>query len=128
MHAKRLIALVLTTLALGLGSVPPSARAISSASGIDARLRLEWEPGQGRGGRPVITGYIYNDYGRPAGYVHLLVETLDDKGQVIDQTIGFVQGTVPFAGRAYFVIPLSKAGAAYRIRVTSFDWLGGGGA
>jgi hypothetical protein len=50
-------------------------------SGIDARLRLEWEVSQTRDGRPEIRGYVLNDYMRAAINVRLLVETLDGNGR-----------------------------------------------
>jgi hypothetical protein len=114
-------------LALGPLGMPAPAPAVSAPSGIDARIRLDWEAGTRRGGKPVIQGYVYNDYGRPATDVHLLVETLDASGAVIGRTIGFVQGAVQFNDRVYFEVPLKATGASYRVTVTSFDWKGGGG-
>jgi hypothetical protein len=114
-------------LTLGPLGMPAPAAAVSAPSGIDARLRLDWEAGTRRGGKPVIQGYVYNDYGRPATDVHLLVETLDASGAVIGRTIGFVQGAVQFNDRVYFEVPLKATGASYRVTVTSFDWKGGGG-
>jgi len=113
-------------LALGPLGTPAPAAAVSVPSGIDARIRLDWEAGTRRGGKPVIQGYVYNDYGRPAADVHLLVETLDASGAVVGRTIGFVQGVVQFNDRVYFEVPLKAAGASYRVTVTSFDWKGGG--
>ena len=56
------------TLGLTLGPIvmPAPAAAVSTPSGIDPRIRLDWEAGTRRGGKPVIQGYVYNDYGRPA--------------------------------------------------------------
>jgi hypothetical protein len=115
-------------LALGPVATPtPPAAAVSAPSGIDPRIRLDWEAGTRRGGKPVIRGYVYNDYGRAAADVRLLVETLDASGAVIAKTIGFVHGVVQFNARTYFEVPLKAAGASYRVTVTSFDWKGGGG-
>jgi hypothetical protein len=114
-------------LALWPITAPAPAAAVSAPSGIDARIRLDWEAGTRRGGKPAIQGYVYNDYGRPATDVHLLVETLDASGAVIAKTIGFVQGVVQFNDRVYFEVPLKTTGASYRVTVTSFDWKGGGG-
>jgi hypothetical protein len=101
--------------------------ALSAASSIDPRIRLDWEVGTGRAGRPVIQGYVYNDYGRPASDVHLLVETLDGSGAVIARNIGFVRGVVHLYDRSYFEVPLKVSGVSYRVSVTSLDWKGGGG-
>ena len=117
---RRGLILLMLSLVLSVAHVP--AVGVTTPSGIDPRLRLEWEAGQGRGGRPVITGYIYNDYGRAAVNVRLLAETLDGSGHVVDRAIGFVPGHVPVFNRNYFSVPLKTAGAGYRITVTSFEW------
>jgi hypothetical protein len=131
MHTIKALALAtVTTLTLGLAlgplAMPTPAAAVSAPSGIDPRLRLDWEAGTRRGGKPVIQGYLYNDYGRPAADIHLLVETLDASGAVTARTIGFVVGVVQFNDRIYFEVPLKTTGASYRVTVTSFDWKGGG--
>lgn len=116
---------VLLIAVLALSLVGPPAAAVITPSGIDPRLRLEWDASQTRGGRPMVTGYIYNDYGRPANNVRLLVETLDGSGQVIDRAFGFVRGIVPVFNRSYWVVPLKTSGASYRVTVTSFEWRDG---
>ena len=123
------VAAMILSLGLALGPIamPAPAAAVSTPSGIDSRIRIDWESGTRRGGKPVIQGYVFNDYGRPASDIHLLVETLDASGAVIAKTIGFVQGVVQFNDRIYFEVPLKVTGASYRVTVTSFDWKGGGG-
>ena len=127
---KPLLLATMALLALGPGSpVSPvrEAPALSAASSIDPRIRLDWEVGTGRAGRPVIRGYVYNDYGRPASDVHLLVETLDGSGAVIARNIGFVRDVVHLYDRSYFEVPLKVSSVSYRVSVTSLDWKGGGG-
>ena len=124
---KALVLAATAIVALDPIAISTPAAAVSAPSGIDARIRLDWEAGTRRGGKPVIQGYVYNDYGRPATDVHLLVETLDASGAVIAKTIVFVQGVVQFNDRVYFEVALKAPGAAYRVTVTSFDWKGGGG-
>ena len=106
-------------LAQGFGSAAP-----------DRFFRVEAEGGQGRGGRPIVRGYIYNDYGQAAGRIQLQVETLDATGEVVARSLVHVDGTVPQFGRVYFEGPASAAGARYRVSVYYFEWLnrGGGGA
>lgn len=126
----RLVLAAITLLALQSSSpIGPvrQASALGAASSIDPRIRLDWEVGAGRGGRPVIRGYAYNDYGRPASDVHLLVETLDASGAVVARNIGFVRGIVQLHDRSYFEVPLKVSGVSYRVSVTSLDWKGGGG-
>ena len=124
---KRLLLATTAVLALAAGSPVRPAAALSATSSVDARIRLDWEVGTTRGGRPVIQGYVYNDYGRPASDVQLLVETLDASGAVIGRTVGFVRGVVQLNDRTYFEVPIKVTGASYRVSVTGFDWRGGGG-
>lgn len=124
---KRLLLATMGVLALAAGSPVRPAAALSATSSVDARIRLDWEVGTTRGGRPVIQGYVYNDYGRPASDVQLLVETLDASGAVIGRTVGFVRGVVQLNDRTYFEVPIRVTGASYRVSVTGFDWKGGGG-
>lgn len=126
MPMKPLLFATMALLALGAGRPVSPAVALGAASTVDPRIRLDWQAGAGRGG-PVIQGYIYNDYGRPASEVHLLVETLDAAGAVIARDIGFVRGVVQLGDRVYFEVPLRMAGASYRVSVTALDWKGGGG-
>ncbi len=102
------------------------ALATISPSGIDARLRLDWEVGQTRGGCPEVQGYVINDNMRPAMSVRLLVETLDNNGQVTDRTYGFVVGAVPALSRGPFIVAVKTGGASYRISIIDFTWKDGG--
>jgi hypothetical protein len=126
MKPTRLSLAIAVVLVLGIGSPARPAVALSATSSVDARIRLDWQVGSGRGGRPVIQGYVYNDYGRPASDVHLLVETLDASGAVAGRTIGFVRGVVQFNDRVYFEVPIKTPGASYRVSVTALDWKGRG--
>jgi len=83
-----------------VGPTPP-AGALSATSSVDSRLRLDWEVGSRHGGRPVIQGYVYNDYLRSAAEVRLQVETLDASGTVTSRQVGFVPGIIPLRDRAY---------------------------
>jgi hypothetical protein len=112
-------------LALAL-SMAGHAGAVTAPSGIDPRLRLEWDVSRTRSGRPGIQGYVYNDYMRSANNVRLLVETLDDQGRVIARAYGYVFGVVPSFNRTAFDVPIKQEGASYRVTVTNFDWRDGG--
>jgi hypothetical protein len=102
---------------LTLASFHPTtpAMAPSATSTVDSRIRLDWEVGT-RFGRPVIQGYVYNDYLRAASNVLLSVETLDASGAVIARRVGFVrvpgqrhrvrlEGLRPRCGRRGHVTP-----------------------
>jgi hypothetical protein len=129
MRIKPLLLATMVVLILpDVGRTPP-AGALSATSSVDSRLRLDWEVGSRRGGRPVIQGYVYNDYLRAAAEVRLQVETLDASGTVTSRQLGFVPGIIPLRDRAYFEVPVKTAGASYRVSITAFDWkdCGGGG-
>ncbi len=57
MTGRRFV-LLIAVLVLNLAG--PPAAAVTTPSGIDPRLRLEWDASQTRGGRPMVAGYIYN--------------------------------------------------------------------
>ena len=125
---RTLLLAALALLPLGVGSAPTPALALGATSTVDPRIRLDWQVGAARGGRPVIQGYIYNDYGRPASDVRLLVESLDASGSGIARHTGFIRGVLQLNDRAYFELPIRTPGASYRVSVTALDWKGGGGA
>ena len=112
---------ILATLLLG-AVLAGGAEAVSSPSGIDPRLRLEYDVVESKSGRIQVRGYVYNDYARAANAVKLLIESLDGSGQVIAREIGFVHGPVPVLNRTYFDVPLKTPGASYRVTISSFDW------
>jgi hypothetical protein len=62
---KPLLVAAMALMAIGAGSPVRPASALGASSTIDSRVRLDWEVGAGHAGRPVIQGYVYNDYGRP---------------------------------------------------------------
>jgi hypothetical protein len=118
MNPRRMLAMMLLlvlTAARGTG-------AVSGPSGIDPRLRLEYDVVETKTGRVEIRGYVYNDYGRAAIGVRILVESLDASGQAQARALGFVPGVVPALNRSYFDTPVKVPGAGYRVTVASFDW------
>ena len=114
---------------VGWGASAAWAQGFGSAA-PDRFFRVEAEGGQGRGGRPVVRGYVHNDYGQAAGRVLLQVETVDATGQVVARSLVPVDGAVPGFGRLYFEGPVTAPGARYRVTVYYFEWLnrGGGGS
>lgn len=76
---------------------------------------------------PAVAGYVYNDHLDRVGNVRLRVEILDAAGARLTEAYGWVYGSIPAGGRAYFVVRLTAKGAEYRVSVVSFDWLSRGG-
>jgi len=88
---------------------------------VDSDLRVEATGSEDRRGRPVVSGYVYNQ--RAGGYavsVRLLVEALDGSGQVVGSTSGYVLGDVPPSNRSYFELKAPAKAASYRVTIASF--------
>ena len=126
---QRLSAAVVATVALVSNWPVVPAGALPATGSVDSRLRLDWQASTSRGGRPVIAGYVYNDYVRSAGDVRLLVEAVDAAGGTVGRDVGFVPGVVPLRDRAYFEVPVRHPGATYRVSIVAYEWrdCGGGG-
>jgi len=107
--------------------------AVAQISGrpAGADLRVEWSAGADRRGRPVVSGYVYNERGGSyATAVRLRVDALDAGGQVIGSTTGYVLGDVPPSSRSYFEVGSPAPATDYRVTIESFAWraYGAGGA
>lgn len=126
---QRLSAAMVATVALVSAWPVVPAGALPATQSVDVRLRLDWQAGTSRGGKPVIAGYVYNDYVRSAGDVRLLVEAVDASGGTVSRDVGFVPGVVPLRDRAYFEVPVRHPGATYRVSIVAYEWrdCGGGG-
>jgi hypothetical protein len=120
-----ILALALTGGAAGANALP--AASVGGAA-YDTKLSLDWEAGQTRSGKPLITGYVNTTRGG-TGYcnIRLFIETLDAQGNVIANYIGFVPGYVGGDDHAYFEVPIKAAGPAYRVSADSWLKCGGGG-
>jgi hypothetical protein len=104
---------------LGVGA----ARAQLQTRSVDSDLRVEWTGSEDRRGRPMVSGYVYNQRaGSYAVSVRLLVEALDGSGQVAGSTIGYLLGEVPPSNRSYFEIKAPAKAASYRVTIESFAW------
>src|SRR5262245_12049051 len=94
---------------------------------LDRYFRIEYDVGS-KGGRPVISGYVYNLHpGTPAERMQLSIESLDASGAVIGKSSTWVLGSVPPGNRAYFSAS-AVPGTSYRVQVLSFDCGFRGGA
>lgn len=120
-RARGVSTAVLAVLLISLGAGAPRAQVQTRSD--DSDLRVEWTGSEDRRGRPVVSGYIYNQ--RPGSYavsVRLRVEALDGSGQVAGSTIGYVLGEVPPSNRSYFEIKAPAKAASYRVMIESFAW------
>ena len=91
-------------------------------AGGNQYFAVNWQPAE-RKGRPVVTGTLTNQYGATADRVQLLVEALDDSGNVISQKVVWLGDNIAPFDRAYFAIPVEKS-PKYRVSVFAYDWRG----
>jgi hypothetical protein len=91
----------------------------------DRYFRIEWQVTRDSRGQHV-SGYVYNLYHQGTDRVQLRVDRLDASGAVTGTSGAWVAGGVPADNRAYFDVLVPDA-PAYRVQVTSFDWVGRGG-
>ena len=69
-------------LALAFGAVAPAGAHEVREATSDGRFRFEWEITTSRNG-PRLDAYLHNLTVHPRGYVQVLVEQLDDAGNVV---------------------------------------------
>lgn len=124
-HAALL--LFLLTLAPVPGARPAGARSDFGGGRPEERyFAIEWSRTIDRRGRTVLQGYLTNRADLWVTRVVLRVEALDAAGRPVAAGTGWVGGDVPARGRVYFEVLAPGPGAAYRVTVQSFDWLGRG--
>ena len=113
-------AVLLLTQACAGGAVSPASVQSYGIYGTDNHFKLEWQPDERRG-RPVVTGYVTNQWGISVNNVRMRVEALDTAGGVTATYIGYVFGDVTPGTRAYFEVPVPQKAANYRVSVLSYD-------
>src|SRR5438552_19054797 len=95
------------------GGVTPSASSTSSGPGAqsygiygtDRYFTLEWRPDERRG-KPLVSGYVTNQWGMPTRNVRLRVEALDAARNLTATYIGYVEGYVTPGAHVYFEVPV----------------------
>ena len=93
--------------------------------GWEQFFTLTWTVGE-RGGRPVVTGRIYNNWNFAAANMRLLVDELDASGQIVDQQLGWLGFMLTPGTTAPFEIPVAHATPNHRVSVFAFDWVQSG--
>ena len=88
--------------------------------GTDSYFKLEWQPDE-RGGKPIVSGYVTNQWGYAVRNLRLRVEALDSAGGVTASYIGFVSGYVTPGSHVYFEVPVNEKAPRYRVTPLSWD-------
>src|SRR5262245_50346956 len=94
--------------------------------GTDSYFKVEWQADERRG-KPMVSGYVTNQWGLTTKNVRLRVEALDAAGAVTATYIGYVNGFVNPGSHVYWEVPVQAKAAAYRVTVLSFDPVQGHG-
>jgi hypothetical protein len=119
---RRTLALVLIALlAVSAPGLSPAAELQPQMAGWERIFTVDWQPGLWRG-KPVVEGYVNNVSPYSTTSIRVLIDRLDERGQVSSQQIAWVPGELLGGGRLFFQIPTAPA-AAYRVRVFSYDRL-----
>ena len=92
--------------------------------GVDSYFKVEWQADERRG-KPMVSGYVANQWGLGARNVRLRVEALDAGGGVTATYIGYVNGYVTPGSRVYFEVSVPAKASNYRVTVLSFDTIEG---
>ena len=92
------------------------------AQSTSDHFRIESETVQGKGGKPVVRGYVYNLYGAHALMLQILIEGLDAAGRPVSNAAQWVIGGVPAGGRRWFETAAPAPGETFRVSVLSWTW------
>jgi len=82
-------------------------------------FRIDWQADQGNG-HAVLSGYVVsvNKYG--ARWMQLLIDSLDARGQLVEQKLVWLSSEIPRGSRVYFESPVAPA-VAYRVSVYAYE-------
>ena len=108
------------------GAASPASVQSSGIYGTDNYFKLEWQADERRG-KPMVSGYVTNQWGLPTRNVRLRVEALDAAGAVTATYIGYVNGYVTPSSHVYFEVSVQAKAPSYRVTVLSFDPVQGHG-
>jgi hypothetical protein len=100
---------------------PTSAGSQVHVSAEERFFRIEWQIDAAEAARPAIVGFVSNQYRYPVQRVQVLVQVVDEAGQVIHEMPGTV-GDVPPGGRGGFRLELPDVGARLVVTVQAFEF------
>lgn len=123
MKVHMIVTAALLYAAFGPMAAPDAAPLQPLTIGWEQYFRLDWSTATTRQGRPVVYGHLRNEWGATAANVRLLVEGLDDRGQIVSQTIGWLGTQLTPGTTAPFEVPVNAGAPQYRVSVFAFDWV-----
>jgi hypothetical protein len=120
-----LLAVVLVV-ALGACAAAPATNLTPLVAGWEQFFKIDWQADQ-RGTKPVVHGYLKNDWGMPAAKIQLLVEGIDASGVVVGQKVAWFGPILNPGIRFYYEVPVEWQTPTYRVSVFAFEWVQFGG-
>jgi hypothetical protein len=87
----------------------------------DRLLRVQFTATANGNGTVRITGYVYNDNGRPVDDVQLRITEVDFSGYEVATYVKPLLGAVPASGHAYFDVAVPDNGESYRVAIDSWN-------
>jgi hypothetical protein len=116
-------ALVLALLvALTAPVVAPAANLTPLVLGWEQFFKIDWQAGERRN-KPVVYGYLKNEWGMPAARIQLLVEGIDAQGAVVGQKVAWFGPTLNPGIRSYYEVGVPWQTPTYRVSVFAFEWV-----
>lgn len=109
-------------LVLGLAAAAEAAPRVLQPMvwGWEQIFTVEWSAGD-RGGRPQVQGYLVNTSPYGVARLRLLIESLDERGEILAQRLLWLPGELSPFTRVYFESPAPQRAPGYRVRVFDFD-------
>jgi hypothetical protein len=99
----------------------PSATVTTTMPGFTENwFTLEWDATPDSGQTNRVDGYVYNNYGRSAAFMRILVQSFDSASNLVDQRLEWVGPPVPALSRSYFSVRRLPAADHYRVSVWSY--------
>lgn len=84
------------------------------------RFAIDWTV-ERKGDCAWVTGYVSNRTDKAMTNVRLLIEELDESGQVARTAVAFVSSDLSASSRASFRTGVAGTGARYRVTVRSYN-------
>jgi hypothetical protein len=102
------------------GLAPSETVTTTTPGATENWFRLDWEVSPDSDLTKRVDGYVYNNYGRAAAFMRLLVQSFDSADNLIDQRLEWVGSPVPPLSRSYFSIRRLPTADHYRVSVWSY--------
>ena len=122
MSVRAIVASVLLLVVLAPAVGQPAARLEPLMAGWEHYFTLNWQAGQ-RDGRAVVYGHIANNWGFAAANVRLLVDGVDDRGDIVSQTITWLGTQLTPGTTAPFEVAVDGQAPSYQVSVFAYDWV-----